>query len=94
MTIELNGAKLNVGQGADLNTYERGKIMNFTYKKLRGRIIEKFGSIGAFADAVGISRTQMSKKLQGKAGISQKEIIQWSEILDIEQAEYSDFYFA
>lgn len=68
--------------------------MNFKYQKLRGRIVEKFGSIGAFADAVGISRTQMSKKLQGKAGISQKEIIQWSEILDIEQAEYSDFYFA
>ena len=94
MTTELNGVKLNVGQGADPNTYERGKRMNFKYQKLRGRIIEKFGSIGAFADAVGISRTQMSKKLQGKAGISQKEIIQWSEILDIEQAEYSDFYFA
>ena len=70
--------------------------MNFTYQKLRGRIVEKFGSIGAFADAVGISRTQMSKKLQGKAGISQADIVLWSkpEYLDIKQKEYSDYYFA
>ncbi len=40
--------------------------MKFEYLKLRGRIIEKYGTIGAFADEVGISRTQMSKKLQGK----------------------------
>lgn len=68
--------------------------MNFKYQKLRGRIIERYGTIGAFADAVGISRTQMSKKLKGKSGISQLDIILWSDLLDIKQTEYSDFYFA
>lgn len=68
--------------------------MEFKYQKLRGRIIEKFGTIGKFADEVGISPTMMSKKLQGKAGISQADIILWSELLDIDSADYGDFYFA
>ncbi len=67
--------------------------MGYTYNKLRGRIIEKFGSQEKFAEALEISSNSLSKKMNGKTGFSQKDIISWSDLLDIEQPEYSDFYF-
>lgn len=66
----------------------------FVYNKLRGRIIEKYGSMDSFADAIGLSTVSLSKKLNNKVGISREEIIHWSELLDIPAEEYGAFYFA
>lgn len=70
--------------------------MTFDYSKLRGRIIEKFGTLRAFADAIGISHVSLSRKLQGKIAISVEDIIFWSnpELLDIAPSEYHEYYFA
>ena len=65
----------------------------FDYSKLRGRIIEKCGSIEKFADAVGVSMTTMSLKLNNKAGISREDIITWAKILDIDISEYGVYFF-
>ena len=67
--------------------------MGFKYSKLRGRIIEKFRTLGSFAEAVGISGTALSKKLNGTIGISQDDMTLWAELLDIELAEYGDYFF-
>ena len=69
--------------------------MSFDYSKLRGRIIEKFGSIKAFAEACGLSTVSMSKKLNGKIAISQADIIRMSspELLDIHPSEYHLYFF-
>lgn len=67
----------------------------FDLDKLIGRIIEKFGSRGKFAEACGISETSMSKKLNGKMEITKADIIEWSkpELLDIDPSEYHVYFF-
>ena len=70
--------------------------MAFDYSKLRGRIIEKFGSIKAFAEAYGLSKVTMSNKLNGKVSISLDDIVKMSapELLDIQPCEYHTYFFA
>lgn len=62
------------------------------YRKLRGRIVEKYGSLGAFADEVGLSRVSISKKLNEHTAIKSKDIRRWAELLGIED-ERIGFYF-
>ena len=51
--------------------------MVFDYRKLRGRIVEKYGTQGNFAKANKISDRSMSLKLNNGIGFSQKEIVLW-----------------
>jgi plasmid maintenance system antidote protein VapI len=69
--------------------------MPFDYSKLRGRIIEKFGSVSAFADAYGISLNSMSRKLNGKMAITTDDIVKMSkpEFLDIPTNEIHEYFF-
>lgn len=66
--------------------------MLYRYQKLRGRIVEKYGTNKAFAEKLGLSENSLSKKLKGKTGISQRDIQVWSELLDIDPAEYALFF--
>lgn len=68
--------------------------MDFKYSKLRGRIIEKYGTMDAFAKEIDISKTQMSKKMNGKSGFSQADIIRWSRLLDIDLTDVGSFFYA
>lgn len=70
--------------------------MKFDYSKLIGRIIEKFGSRKAFAEACGLSENSISKKLSGKMGITTNDIIKWSssELLDIASSDIPEYFFA
>ena len=61
--------------------------MGYTYDKLRGRIIEKYGSQEKYADVLGISTNSLSKKMTGKTGFSQKDITIWADLLNIDKAE-------
>lgn len=65
----------------------------FDYSKLRGRIVEKCGSIEAFAQTVGISSVSMSKKLNNKTDISREDILRWAEVLDIAKENYGAYFF-
>ena len=65
----------------------------YKYKKLRGRIVEKYGTQEKFAKAIGISETALSKKMQCKTGISQSDICLWSKLLDIQPEEYGEYFF-
>lgn len=65
----------------------------YKYKKLRGRIIEKFGTQEKFAKEIGISETALSKKMQCKTGISQTDICLWSKLLGITIDEYGMYFF-
>lgn len=68
--------------------------MTLTYPKLRGRIIEKYGSQEAFCTAVGLSSVSVSKKMTGQTGFSQKDIIRWCELLDIDIKDVGDFFYS
>ena len=60
--------------------------------KLRGRIIERYGTIGAFADAIGISRCTATNVLKGKTTPTQKSIPKWCNALDIDLRDVGIFF--
>lgn len=64
----------------------------FNYRKLRGRIVEKYGSVTSFAEKYGVSKALMSLKLNNKAGFSQDDIVKISEMLEIEKTETADYF--
>lgn len=64
------------------------------YRKLRGRIVEYYGTIQAFAAALGISREMASRYLNGKAKFSTDVMDRWACILYIGRSEYPDYFFA
>lgn len=68
----------------------------FDYSKLIGRVIEKFGTRRAFAEALGISENAMSQKLTGKMAITTDDIKKWClpEFLDIPCDEIGVYFFA
>lgn len=67
---------------------------NFTYPKLRGRIVEKYKTNAIFAEAFGISKNAWSRKLQNKeGGFSQKDIIKCCKLLEIQKNEIPDYFF-
>lgn len=67
--------------------------MPYKYNALRGKIVEKFGSQGNFAEKLGISENSVSRKLNCKIGFSQKDMVEWGELLSIPQEEYSSYFF-
>lgn len=66
----------------------------FDYRRLRGRIIEKYGSYTAFAVENGMKKSNLSVKLNNKARITTEEMIAWSapDKLDIAPAEFHIFF--
>lgn len=67
--------------------------MPYKYRKLRGRIIEKYGSQEKFSEAINLSKNSLSLKLNGKTGFSQADMIKWSRLLDIDISEYGEYFF-
>lgn len=69
------------------------KDVVFDYRKLRGRIVEKYGTQGNFAKANKISDRSMSLKLNNRIGFSQKEIVLWCNQLDIPIDSIPTYFF-
>ena len=67
--------------------------MVFNYSKLKGRIVEKYGTQCNFADHYGITRQMMNNKMRGRNGISTKDIIKMSEMLEIPKEQIGDYFF-
>ena len=68
--------------------------MPYKYNRLRGRIVEKYGSQASFARKLGISATQLSRKMSGKVGFSQADMLEWGELLQIPKEEFVSYFFA
>ncbi len=67
--------------------------MPYTYNKLKGRIIEMYGTQGKFAEKIGVSKNSISKKLTCKTEFSQKDIVKWSILLNVGKEEYGEYFF-
>ncbi len=67
--------------------------MSYSYNKLKGKIVELYGTQGNLAKKIGISKNSMSKKLTGKTEFSQSDIEQWAGLLNIERKDYGEFFF-
>ncbi len=67
--------------------------MSFDYRKLRGRIIECYGTQMAFSKEIGLSNHSLSMKMNGKLKFSQDEIERISKTLSIEPSEIGTYFF-
>ena len=64
------------------------------YGKLRGRIIELYGSYAKFAEFLRISPASVSNKLNAKNQFDQGDIILWCDALNIPIEEAHTYFFA
>ena len=69
-------------------------IRKYEYRKLRGRVVEKYGTFEAFAKSINRSKVSVSNKMRGKSGFSQKDIELWGNALGIKVTEYDNYFFA
>lgn len=67
--------------------------MTFNYSKLRGRIIEKYGSQSDFAKAFGCSDRTLSLKMNGKRPWKQTEILYAIKLLELSEEDIQDYFF-
>lgn len=63
------------------------------YAKLKGRIVEKFGTQGKFAEAVGTTEQTVSAKVQGRVKFTTKDVVDWSNMLDISSNDVGSYFF-
>ena len=68
--------------------------MPFDYSKLRGRIIEKYGTQIAFAKAMELSERSISLKLTGKRTWTQNEIDKAIILLGLTELDIPYYFFA
>lgn len=61
--------------------------------KLRGRIIEKYGTLSAFANVVNRSITFISLYMNGKTQLDQSTMDEWIKALDIEPIDILAYFF-
>lgn len=67
--------------------------MPFDYSKLKGRIVEKYGTQIAFAAALPMSERSLSLKLNGKRTWKQKDICRAIELLDLTESDILLYFF-
>jgi len=71
-------------------TVETSKFNN---NKLRGRIVEKYGTISSFCEAIGMNRSVMSKKLNGRSALTRTDIAMICPALEIPNDEIAVYFF-
>lgn len=67
--------------------------MEYDYSKLRGRIIEKFGTLEKFQKRLNVSSVMVSLKINNKARFSHDDISQWAELLEIPIEDIGVYFF-
>lgn len=67
--------------------------MAFDYSKLKGIIIEKYGSQASFAKAIGISERTLSLKMHGKIAWRQNEIVKAIKALGLSYDDIQNYFF-
>lgn len=61
---------------------------------LRGRIIQKYGSLKNFVEPMGLSYPTILAKLSGSSGWTQPEIAKLCNLLDIKAKKIPEYFFA
>lgn len=64
------------------------------FAKLRGRIVEIYGSQARFSQAIGVSEVTVINKLKGTRSFSMDDIVNWSDALKITKENVGDYFFA
>lgn len=66
--------------------------MRVDVSKLRGRIVEKFGTIDCFAEKANCSRTFISKYLNHKTYLNQETLLSWATLLELNDADIPAYF--
>lgn len=74
----------------------RKEVKNLSRENLnlRGRIIQKYGSQGAFARHLGKTEQTVTAKLNGRSQFTQDDILKWCNALDIVAEDVGKYFFA
>lgn len=67
--------------------------MERDYRKLRGKIIEMFGTMSKFAKAMGYSERTISLKINGKIDFTQSDIAKSVNLLGLRDDEIPVYFF-
>lgn len=67
--------------------------MAFDYSKLKGRIIEKYGSQREFSKAMNWSEQTLSRKMNGKIPWNQTDICTAIILLDLSENDAQEYFF-
>lgn len=67
--------------------------MAFDYSKLKGRMIEKFGTQTNFVKKFGVSENTFSLKMNNKVRFSTDDIIRIADMLEIDEHEIGVYFF-
>lgn len=67
--------------------------MPFDYSKLKGRIVEKYGSQAEFAKAMNWSERTLSQKITGKIAWKQTDICMGIELLGLSESDIQEYFF-
>ena len=67
--------------------------MDFNYAKLRGRIVEKYGTQGKFAEALGVNQMTVSRKLNCENSFTRNDILIWAKLLSIDRDDIVNYFF-
>lgn len=77
----------------DIEQMKGGEKLLYDYKKLRGKIVEKFATLQNFARAMEWSERTLSLKINNKRYWKQSEIIKACKILDINKDDIAAYFF-
>lgn len=67
--------------------------MSFEYNKLKGKIVEVFGTQTKFAEAMGWSERTLSLKMNSKRPWKQTDISKAIVLLQLDASEIPDYFF-
>lgn len=67
--------------------------MSFNYNKLKGKIVECFGTQSSFAEAMEWSERTLSLKLSGKVPWKQTDILKAVSLLNLSENDIQDYFF-
>lgn len=63
------------------------------FSKLRGRIVEKYGTMAKFSTAIDFGRPKLSEKMNSKRYFNTNDILLLCDRLDIPKEEIGDYFF-
>ena len=69
------------------------EVKKVNYNKLRGKIVEEYGSQKQFSTQINLSEQSITAKLNGRSDFSQDDIIKWSNALHIKKEEIGTYFF-
>lgn len=67
--------------------------MERDYRKLRGKIVEVYGTMSNFAKAMGYSERTVSLKINGKVDFSQSDIVKIVSLLGLQDKDIPVYFF-